>query len=653
MNIYVKKFMTSLLACTLLIGLIPGTITKAATDVATPTTYTESVTPTGLSLGELETKMDAYMKDYIGDTIPGAAITIVKDNQVVLQKGYGYSNVEAKTTVDSENTVFRYGNLSQIYTWTAILQLAEQGKVDLEANILTYLPENFASKLKEHLISENAITLTHLMNHTAGFEEVGHDTVFSDSGNLEENLEQGLLITMPNQIYAPGQVLTGDSYSAALAAFIIEQVSGMPYENYIKTYILDKIGANHTVFLKNEETVSELGNALAPDYLKDADGNFVALKESYSNLYPNNSLCGTASDLTKLMNQLMQGKEDSTLLSKASLDIMYKKSYAITEEAKACLHGLYEYPADIKAYYCDGGTSSTSIMVMMPTTGFGLVITTNTSAALELLYGLSYELLLGDAKAIVTAKDDLPIVSKVTDRQYVGTRRPYGGVLEFIGYYSNCSKFTRVDKNTISLGDDHYVQVAPYVYKYAGDNTSPLYKTLASTIYFKEDDAGKAYKWSYSCSGTIEYYWDIMNKSQEYLSMTIFFLIVSILFIVVMFLASIYGLIKDVIKCRFNWKGVRLAYGIFMILLALTVLNNWAIFNDISSVKGLFASSINIHIILNVILSALELISLVYLIYRMRNERQTRMKNILIVFTVIMYIGSVYFLQTWNFYSIM
>ncbi len=651
MNINVKKIVTGFLAFTLLLGLMPGTLTQGATDTKETTKSIDAITPTGLSLSETEAKVDTYVKEYIGKIVPGAAVTVVKDGQVVLQKEYGYSDVDAKKEVDSEGTMFYYGNLSQIYTWTAVMQLVEQGKLDLNADILTYLPEEFATKLTEKLISVKPITLTNLMNHTAGFEETGHDTNFTDSANLKESLEQGLLITMPNQIYVPGEVMTGDSYSVSLAAYIIEQVSGMSYKEYLQNNIFDKLGAKNTVLIQNEADLSQLGDARAIQYLNQGSGNFVSEEESYSNLYPSNSIYGTASDLAKLMIQLMWGKEDSILLSKESLNTMYTESYAITEGANASLHGLYEYPADVKAYYCDGGTTSTSMMVMMPETGFGLVITTNTSAAIEMLYGLSYELLLGEEKAKVSTGDDLPSVATVTDREYVGTKRPYSGALEFLGYFANCSKFSRVNQDTISLGSDQYKQVSPYIYKYAGDNKSPLYKTIASTLYFKTDGTSMAYKWSYSASGTAEYVYDSQNKSQNYLSMTIFLLVVSIMFVVLAAIVSVLGLIKDAIKRRFTVKNVRFAYSVFTVLLFLSILNNWGAFSDISSAQGIMASSINVHIVLNIILSIVEFISLGYLVYRMRNERQRLVKNLVIVLTVMMYIGSVYFLQTWNFYT--
>lgn len=553
--------------------------------------------------------------------------------------------------MDPDTTVVGYGDFSQIYTWVAALQLVEQGKLDLEADILTYIPEDFATELKKHLIGTAPITLTTLMNHTAGFEEIEHDNTFDDSSKLESDLKQALLKTMPDQVYGPGQIMTGDTYSVALAAYIIEQVSGTSFTEYVQTNILDKIGANHTVFMQKESVAKALEKQKAIQYGMDIAGNFVPDTTTFSNLYPANAVYGTTSDLVKLANALIKGQE-SSLLSKESLEIMYSKSYSINDLAKAVLHGLYEYPADVEAYYYDGGTTSTAMMVTVPENGLSIVITTNANTSLELLYGLTYKLLVGDSDTKVTPVDDLPLVDHVTDREYVGSHRPYSGPLEFVGYFGNCSYFDKVDQHTISLGNDKYVQVAPYVYKYSGDSDNPLYKTISSTIYFQADDNGKGTKWSYGASGVSEYVYSEENKSQNYISMTVFLLMVGILFVIIALLVSVIGLIRDVVKRRFQWKGVRLAYTIFVVFLFLTLLNNWTLFSDISSVHGIMASTINIHIIVNIILSALEFIGLGYLVFRMRKERQTKMRNLMTILTVLIYIGSVYFLQIWNFYTI-
>lgn len=651
MNIYRKKVVAGIMAATLMLGLMPGSLALADTATDTKTDQAAgSITPSGLTTDTLESTIDTYVKEYIGTAVPGAVVTITKDKEVIYNKSYGYSNLDEKKEIDPDATIVKYGELSQIYTWTAVLQLVEQGKLDLEADILTYLPENFATELKEHLIGTTPITLTNLMNHTAGFEELGHDNTFNDSSKLESNLEKALIKTMPNQIYGPGQTMTGDNYSVALAAYIVEQVSGSSFTDYVQTNILDKIGAKNTAFVVNESVAKDLTDNKGIQYSKDTEGNFAVETTTFSNLYPADSVYGTTSDLVKLMNQLIPSQE-SSLLSQQSLDTMYSKSYAVNELAKAALHGLYQYPADVAAYYCDGGTSSTSMMVTVPENGLGIVITTNTDTSLELLYGLTYKLLIGDTDAKVSPVDDLPLVEQVINREYVGSRRPYSGPLEFVGYFANCSYFDRVDQHTISLGNDKYVQVAPYVYKYSGDNDSPLYKTISSTIYFQADTYGKGTKWSYGASGMAEYVYSVENKSQNYISMTIFLLIVSILFVVIAVLVSVIGLIRDAVKRRFKWKGVRLAYTIFVVLLFLTFLNNWTFLSDISSVHGIMASSINIHIVFNIILSALELIGLAYLVFRTRNERQSKMRNLMTIFTVLIYIGSVYFLLTWSFYT--
>jgi Beta-lactamase class C and other penicillin binding proteins len=298
MNIYRKKLAAGFMTVALLLGLAPGSLALADTSPNTETdTKTEVITPSGLTADALESTIDAYVKKYVGTKVPGAAVTITKDKEVLFNKGYGYCDLEEKITMDPDTTVVGYGDFSQIYTWVAALQLVEQGKLDLEADILTYIPEDFATELKKHLIGTAPITLTTLMNHTAGFEEIEHDNTFDDSSKLESDLKQALLKTMPDQVYGPGQIMTGDTYSVALAAYIIEQVSGTSFTEYVQTNILDKIGANHTVFMQKESVAKALEKQKAIQYGMDIAGNFVPDTTTFSNLYPANAVYGTTSDL--------------------------------------------------------------------------------------------------------------------------------------------------------------------------------------------------------------------------------------------------------------------------------------------------------------------------------------------------------------------
>lgn len=126
----------------------------------------ENTTPSGIPIEELEQFVDEYAEEYIGSTVAGAAIIAIKDNQIVLSKGYGYADVENQIPMNPDTTVLEWGSITKLFVWVSAMQLAEQGELDLEEDIRTYLPEEFLTKLNY----DDPITILNLMHHNAGFE---------------------------------------------------------------------------------------------------------------------------------------------------------------------------------------------------------------------------------------------------------------------------------------------------------------------------------------------------------------------------------------------------------------------------------------------------------------------------------------------------
>ena len=152
-------------------------------------------------MNQLEKTVDGYMEEYVGKTANGAAVVYIQNGTMVFSKGYGYADVENKVPVDPAETVFEYASISKTFTWTAVMQLAEQGEIDLNADICTYLPQEFAKELNQKKISEKPIRVVDLMNHRAGFGDQYFSMDFSSQDKLSESLEEALLKTMPDQIY--------------------------------------------------------------------------------------------------------------------------------------------------------------------------------------------------------------------------------------------------------------------------------------------------------------------------------------------------------------------------------------------------------------------------------------------------------------------
>ncbi len=124
------------------------------------------VTPSGVDISKIETIVDDIMEGKIGVTVPGAAVSIVKEGKLIFSKGYGVANIKEDIPVDPASTVFEIGSVSKIFTWTAVMQLVEEGKIDLHTDIREYIGHE-----RLNLVYDKPITILDLMNHTAGFEE--------------------------------------------------------------------------------------------------------------------------------------------------------------------------------------------------------------------------------------------------------------------------------------------------------------------------------------------------------------------------------------------------------------------------------------------------------------------------------------------------
>ena len=114
-----------------------------------------------------EASANAVSEKYIGKTVPGACVVISEHDNSVFAKGYGFADLENNTAIDPETTVFEWGSISKTFVWVSVMQLVEDRKVDLETDIRTYLPDSFLKSLR----FAEPVTLLHLMNHTAEFEE--------------------------------------------------------------------------------------------------------------------------------------------------------------------------------------------------------------------------------------------------------------------------------------------------------------------------------------------------------------------------------------------------------------------------------------------------------------------------------------------------
>ena len=190
---------------------------------------------------ELSAFLDGVMSTSMkSNYVPGAVVVVV-DGEVFFAEGYGYADLENKTPVDPATTLFRPGSVSKLFTWTAVMQLVEAGKLDLDADVNTYLDFDIPATYTQ------PITLRLIMTHMSGFEDKG-DGLFKLDEEAVSSLETYIKTNLPARVFPPGQYGAYSNYATALSGYIVERVSGIPFEQYIAKNILQPLQMQHSTF---------------------------------------------------------------------------------------------------------------------------------------------------------------------------------------------------------------------------------------------------------------------------------------------------------------------------------------------------------------------------------------------------------------------
>ncbi len=276
----------------------PPTAKAAPAAPASPVTPSAApgLTP-NLTKADVDVWLDGYMPYALrtGD-IPGAVVTVVKDGKILTTRGFGYADRDKHTPVDPEKTLFRPGSISKLFTWTAVMQQVEAGKIDLDADINQYLD------FKVPPFHGKPITTRQLMTHTAGFEEVAKALIFY--GQPEPVLGDYLKKHLPQRIFDAGTTPAYSNYATALAAYIVERVSGEKFDDYLDHHVMGPLKLAHTTF--RQPLPASLAGTDATGYSKpgQAPKGFEIVGPA-----PAGAASSTGADMGRFMIAHLQGGE--------------------------------------------------------------------------------------------------------------------------------------------------------------------------------------------------------------------------------------------------------------------------------------------------------------------------------------------------------
>ncbi len=264
--------------------------------------------------------------------VAGAVVAVVKNGEVIFAKGYGLADVEKHKPVDAERTMFRPGSVSKLFTWTAVMQLVEQGKVNLDHDVNEYLDFKIPAR------SDGPITLRNIMTHTPGFEEQIKALIVDDPKQLV-SLKVYAERSTPVRIFKSGSTPAYSNYATALAGYIVERVSGQPFDDYIETHLFKPLQMSHATFRQPLPAAFEAdmskGYALGSQPPKPYEIVIAA---------PAGSLAASGIDMAHFMIAHLEGGEyhGARILGAETLKMMHETPTDMIPPLNRMMLGFYE-----------------------------------------------------------------------------------------------------------------------------------------------------------------------------------------------------------------------------------------------------------------------------------------------------------------------
>ena len=262
--------------------------------------------PEPIRSNELEAFADQFFAERMEQLhIPGLVFVAVQDGKTILAKGYGKASIQEDRDVQPEASVFRIGSVSKVFVAAAVLQLVEQGRLELDADVNGYL-----QALQVDNRFGTPLTLEHLLTHTGGIQDPPYESHTDPSAR--QPLAQFLAHDLLPIATAPGDEFRYSSNGYALAAYVVEEVSGLPFDQYVEEHILQPLGMRSTTYLLTPQVPAEMatgsatgnatGNAAGYAY---RDGSLAAQPLDYNDDYPAGALTSTGSDMANFMTAML------------------------------------------------------------------------------------------------------------------------------------------------------------------------------------------------------------------------------------------------------------------------------------------------------------------------------------------------------------
>jgi CubicO group peptidase (beta-lactamase class C family) len=355
--------------------ILPPPVAKesSAKAAAAPTASTASATSEHeLTSADLEAFLDGFVPQQIERAdIAGVVIAVVKDGKPIFEKGYGYSDVESKKPVSPQDTLFRPGSISKLFTWTAVMQQVELGKLNLDHDVNEYLD------FKIPATHDKPTTLRDIMTHRSGLEETIKDLFVAEQKDLTP-MAQYLPSHLPHQIFPPGTIPAYSNYATTLAAYIVQRVSGETFDDYVDNHFFKPLQMNRATFRQ------PLPDALKP-FMSSGYGRGSDKPKpfEYVEVAPAGSLSASADSMTHFMIMHLQNGRygDAQILKPETAIAMHTRQEGWPAATNGMCLGFYEQTTNGHRVIAHGGDTVAfhSNLLLLLNDNVGLFVSYNSA----------------------------------------------------------------------------------------------------------------------------------------------------------------------------------------------------------------------------------------------------------------------------------
>lgn len=420
-----------------------------------------------------ETIFKAAVQGYFDETLPvamemtdtlSATVAVVKGGEVIHASGYGKANIEQSQNTTA-NHLFRIGSVSKLFTWTAIMQLYEQGQLDLDTDINQYLkniqiPDTF----------DQPITLKHLLTHTPGYEDGWWGFLILFDIDKALTLEQAMTKHMPERINPPGKHASYSNYGTALAGLIIENVSGQSFNDYIKAHIFKPLAMNQSTFIE------PLPDDLAP-HMTQAYGRSMGVFspkpfEIITGFGPAGSMASSAHDMSRfMMAHLNDGELDGQRILKAeTAQLMHSTLFQADKRLNGMAHGFYEITANgHRLIGHNGDTTQFHTALFLDKDkqlgGYISIMNTNDAGVRNHFVQSFYDRFYPAENAVVTPPADFAVRADHYTGRYQSLRHNESTIEKASIIFNDAAQVMLTDENTLFILGKQFVEVDQHLFQ--------------------------------------------------------------------------------------------------------------------------------------------------------------------------------------------